>query len=152
MMNRSITIIGKLNIPSVVIFIMVATLITGCSSTKTTIQTSTVKTSSDDRNVWKACIESLPAISFSARYTESASGLITAEEAVAGGKGNGSRLYIRISREAGNTIVAVKYAPPPGTEGNAGTAAKFVEALKQRIPDLEPVIINSSEKTSKSSQ
>ncbi len=128
----------------IVIFISVI-LITGCSS----VQTSTLKTGSDYKKVWNACLDSLADIRFSASSTDSSSGLIIADQAVVGGKGTVSRLNIRISSESGRTIVAVKYVPPPGTIGGGGTVDRFVAALKQRIPDIEPVIVTSTGKSEK---
>lgn len=150
MTNHTMIIVKKLNKLSVIVITIFAILITGCSSVQTsTVQTSTVKTSSDYRSVWQACINSLSDIRLAAISTDSTSGLITAGQAASGKKAPVARLNIRISRESGNTLVAVEYVPSPGTAEDDGTADRFLKALKQRIPNLEPVIINNSEKTAK---
>jgi uncharacterized protein YceK len=150
MITHAMTIVKKLNKLSVIVTIMLSILITGCSSVQTpTEKTSSdykaVKTSTDYRKVWSACIDSLSDIQLAAISTDSASGLITAGQTASDKKAPVPRLNIRISSDAKNTFVAVE----SGTAEDNGTVDRFLKALKQRIPNLEPVIINSSGKTVK---
>jgi hypothetical protein len=148
MIAHAMAVVKKLNKLSIIVIIMFTILITGCA----TVQTSQLTTRSDYKKVWNACIDSLPDVRFSVSSTDAASGLIIADQAVVSGHGTVSRLNIRVSRGSGNTIVVVKYVPPPGTIGGYGTADRYVAALKQKIPDLEPMIDNNEGKTAKTSQ
>ncbi len=130
MIATTITIVKKSSIFTVITILLI---ITGCAS----VQVSSVKTSGDYNKVWKACIDSLSDVRFSASSTDPVSGLIIADQAVLGGHGTVSRLNIQVSKESGSTIVVVKFVPPPGTMGGGGIVGKYVEALKQRIPDLD---------------
>jgi hypothetical protein len=103
-----------------------------CAST----QQSMGRTKAGFDEVWKACIDSLSDVRFSASSTDPKTGLIIADSAVVGGGGAVSRLNIMVSSGAGGTEVSVKFVPPFGTVGGYGTASDYIKALQKRIPDL----------------
>jgi hypothetical protein len=117
--------------------VVLVACISGCS----TVQQVTVRTNNDYKKVWDACIDSVVDVRFSVSSTDASSGLIIADQPVFGGSGEVSRLNIRLFKALTSTDVSVKYIPPFGTIGGGGTAERYVAALKQRIPDLEPVIV-----------
>jgi hypothetical protein len=112
--------------------------ISSCAS----VQVATVKSNSNYKKVWKACLDSLSDVRYSASSTDSASGLIIADQAVVSGHGTVSRLNINLSKESNGVVVVVKFVPPPGTIGGQGTADAYVEALKKRLPDLKTIVSN----------
>ena len=105
----------------------------GCAG----VQQSVVKSKSSYELIWKACIDSLSDVEFSASSTDMGSGLIIADQAVIGGGGTVSRLNIMLTKSADGVSVNVKFVPPPGTMGGGGTVDEYVKALKERIPDIE---------------
>lgn len=105
----------------------------GCAG----VQQLVVKSNSSYESVWRASIDSLSDVRFSASSTDMGSGLIVADQAVVGGKGTVSRLNIMLTKSAGGVSVSVKFVPPFGTIGGGGTADAYVKALKERIPDIE---------------
>ena len=113
-----------------------------CLSACASIQSSTVKTKSDYNKAWSACLDAVTDVQFSVSSTDPTSGLIIADQPVMGGHGQVSRLNIRLNKDMAGTVIFVKFVPPPGTIGGGGTAEKYVNALKERFPDLEPVVIN----------
>jgi hypothetical protein len=111
-------------------FVLVLFLV-GCLAS---VEMSTVKTKDDYKNVWNACLDSLPDIQFAASSVDSASGLIIAEKSI----GRAAlRLNIRVEKSSYETVVVVKFIPPSGALVGQGTAEKYVAALKKRIPDLQ---------------
>ncbi len=130
-----------------IVIMMIAIIIVGCSSNNTSTKKSgdytvTMKTGYDVPAVWKAGIESLPEIRFSATSTNSTTGLISAEQITGKGKGPAARLNIRVSRTSGSTMVVISYTAPDGTAGDHAAADQFITALKKRITDLEPAVKN----------
>ncbi|HEY3307721.1 MAG TPA: hypothetical protein VGJ93_04655 [Desulfuromonadaceae bacterium] len=126
------------NVLRVLALVALAACISACAS----VQQTTVRTKNDDyKKVWNACVDSVADVQFSVSSTDSTSGLIIADQAVMGGHGTVSRLNIQLFKALTSTDVSVKFIPPPGTIGGGGTAERFVAALKQRIPDLEPVVL-----------
>ena len=87
--------------------------------------------------VWKACIDSLADVRFSATSASKDSGLIVADQAVVGGHGSVSRLNIMVEKVGSGTSVKITFIPPPGTVGGGGTADEYVMALKKRVPALQ---------------
>ena len=118
-------------------FIAFATLLcvsfVGCAG----VQQSVVKSKASYESIWKACIDSLSDVQYSASSTDMATGLIVADQAVIGGGGKVSRLNIMLTKSADGVSVSVKFIPPPGTIGGGGTVDEYVKALKERIPDIE---------------
>lgn len=127
--------IGK----SFVFAILVLALgLAGCSTTgarRASDYTITLKTSQDVGKVWKAGIEVLPEIRYTAISTSATSGFILAEQAT--GKNQKATLQIRVSKSSGSTLVAVDYVAPAGGPSDHAAADQFAAALKKRIPDLE---------------
>ena len=105
----------------------------GCAG----VQQSVVKSKASYESIWKACIDSLSDVQYSASSTDMATGLIVADQAVIGGGGKVSRLNIMLTKSADGVSVSVKFIPPPGTIGGGGTVDEYVKALKERIPDIE---------------
>jgi hypothetical protein len=101
------------------------------------VQQSVVKSKSSYEAVWKACIDSLADVQFSASSTDMTSGIIIADQATVGGGGTVSRLNIMLAKSADGVSVTVKFVPPPMAIGGGGTADEYVKALKGRIPDIE---------------
>jgi hypothetical protein len=118
------------------LFILIAYGATSCAS----VQLATVKTNNNYKKVWKACLDSLADVQFSASSTDYASGLIIADQAVVSGHGTVSRMNIQVSKESEGIIVTVKFVPPPFTIGGQGTTDAYVEALKKRLPDLKTIV------------
>jgi len=108
-------------------------LFVGCAE----VQQSVVKSKSGYESIWKACIESLSDVRYSASSTDKGSGLIIADQAVVGGRGTVSRLNIMLTNSADGVSVSVKFVPPPGTVGGGSIVDHYVAALKERIPDIE---------------
>ena len=125
------------NVLRVLVLVVLAACISACSS----VQQSTVRTKDDYQKVWNACVDVVADVQFSVSSTDPTSGLIIADQAVFGGHGQVSRLNIRLFKALTSTDVTVKFIPPPGTIGGGSTAERYVAALKQRIPDLEPVVL-----------
>lgn len=125
------------NLLRVLILVALAAYISACAS----VQQSTMRTKDDYQKVWNACVDVVADVQFSVSSTDPTSGLIIADQAVFGGKGQVSRLNIRLFKALTSTDVSVKFIPPPGTIGGGGTAERYVTALKKRIPDLEPVVL-----------
>ena len=119
------------------VLIALAASISACA----TVQQTTVRTKDNYQKVWNACVDVVADVQYSVSSTDPTSGLIIADQAVLGGHGQVSRLNIRLFKALTGTDVTVKFIPPPGTIGGGGTAERYVTALKQRIPDLESVII-----------
>ena len=117
--------------------LLLAIGLSACSS----VQQATVRTNHDYKKVWDACVDTVPDVQFSVSSTDSSAGLIIADQPVFGGHGEVSRLNIRLFKALTSTDVSVKFIPPPGTIGGGGTAERYVDALKQRIPDLESVVL-----------
>ena len=105
----------------------------GCAG----VQQSVVKSKASYESIWKACIDSLSDVKFSASSTDMGTGLIIADQAVIGGSGTVSRLNIMLTKSADGVSVNVKFVPPPGTIGGGGIVDAYVKALKERIPDIE---------------
>jgi len=110
----------------------------GCAS----VQQVEAKTNAKYTKVWKACLDSLADVQFSATSTDLASGLIVADQAVVSGHGTVSRLNITVIKASRGITVTVKFVPPPMTIGGQGTADAYIQALKQRIPDLKVMVSN----------
>lgn len=104
-----------------------------CASTQQSLVRS--KTSYD--KVWKACLDSLFDVRFSATSADPKTGFIIADQAVVGGSGTVSRLNIMVTRVSDSTEVSVSFVPPPGTIGGHNIVDNYVTAVKKRIPDIE---------------
>lgn len=127
-MNRTISFL--------VLLLLIVFSVISCAS----VQVVSAKTNNKFDKVWKACLDSLSDVQFSATSTDKASGLIIADQAVVSGHGTVSRLNISLSKESKGIIVTVRFVPPPLTVGGQGIADAYVEALKQRLPDLKTVV------------
>jgi len=121
--------------------VVVLVVLAACISACTGVQQATVRTKDDYQKVWNACVDATADVQFSVSSTDPTSGMIIADQAVMGGHGSVSRLNIRLFKALTSTDVSVKFIPPPGTIGGGSTAERYVAALKQRIPDLEPVVL-----------
>jgi hypothetical protein len=108
-------------------------VVVGCA----TIQESTVSSKASYNTIWRACIDSLSDVRYSASSTDKTSGIIIADQAVFQGQGTVSRLNIMLEKTTSGVSVKVKFVPPPGTMGGGGTADSYIKALKKRIPDIQ---------------
>ena len=113
--------------------VALAVFLVSCASTQQALLRS--KTSYDE--VWKACVDSLFDVQFSARSADPKTGLIVADQAVVMGRGTVSRLNITVTRVGDGTEVSVNFVPPPGMVGGQGIADSYVKAVKKQIPDIE---------------
>jgi len=104
-----------------------------CASTQQYVLRS--KASYDE--VWKACVDSLFDVSFSASSADPKTGLIVADQAVVMGRGTVSRLNIMVTRVGDSTEVGVNFVPPPGTIGGQNITDNYVKAVKKRVPDID---------------
>jgi hypothetical protein len=100
-------------------------------------QQSMVRSKATYDEVWKACIDSLFDVNFSASSADPKTGLIVADQAVVLGHGTVVRLNIMVTRAADGTEVSVNFVPPPGTFGGVGIVDNYAKALKKRVPDIE---------------
>ena len=137
MIVRKISGSKKSSISTIIAMILFALMIAGCAS----VQTSTVASKQDSKKVWRASLNSLNAVGFSAIKTDAKKSIITAGPIVAaGGKDDGSRMTITVEKKSPKTVVVVKYEPAKGSMGGQDIAGKYVDALKKKIPDLETVV------------
>ena len=108
-------------------------VVSSCASTKQYVLRS--KANYDD--VWRARIDSLFDVRFSASSADPKTGLIVADQAVVMGRGTVARLNITVTRVGDNTEVGVNFVPPPGTIGGQNITDNYVAAVKKRIPDVD---------------
>lgn len=118
---------------STLLVLALAVIVASCAVTQRAMLRG--KASYDE--VWKACIDSLFDVRFSASSADPKTGLIVAEQAVVMGGGTVSRLNITVIRIANGTEVTVNFVPPPWTIGGQGIVDNYVAAVKKRIPDIE---------------
>ena len=118
----------------VVLVAVLGLFIAGCA----TVQQSVVKSKASYETVFRACIDALPEIQFSASSADQASGLIVAEQPVFGGGGKVSRMNIMLTKSSDGVSVSVKFIPPPGTVtiGDGGFVNRYIGVLRDRIPDI----------------
>jgi len=116
-----------------ILLLAVAVSVASCAATKQYVLRS--KASYDE--VWKACVDSLFDVRFSASSADPKTGLIVADQAVVGGRGTVSRLNITVSRVGDSTEVGVNFVPPPGTIGGQNITDNYVKAVQRRVPDVE---------------
>jgi hypothetical protein len=113
--------------------VLLVLVVVSCAST----QRSTFRSKTSYDEVWRACLDSLFDIQFSASSADPNTGLIVADQAVVLGRGTVARLNIIVTRLGEHVDVSVNFVPPPGTSGWYGIAEKYVTAVKRRIPDIE---------------
>jgi hypothetical protein len=87
--------------------------------------------------IWKACIDSLSDVRFSASSTDKEGGLIIADQSVVMGEGSVARLNIMLTKSSGGTSIDVKFVPPPGSVGGFGIVDDYYAALRSRLPDIK---------------
>lgn len=124
---------SRSTLSTMLLLVVAVFVVAACASTQQYVLRS--KASYDE--VWKACVDSLFDVRFSASSADPKTGLIVADQAVVLGRGTVSRLNIMVTRVGDGTEVGVNFVPPPGTIGGQNITDDYVKAVKKRVPDVE---------------
>ena len=98
----------------------------------------TERTADPKPKVFQACVDTLSDVNFSVASTDPNSGLIVGDRQIA--QGESSKLNVTVTDDAGGTRVVVKFIPPTNAMGGNDTAQQYVDALKTRLPGIQPVV------------
>jgi hypothetical protein len=97
---------------------------------------------SSDRyeTVFRACVAAAADVGFGVTSADSASGFISASQAVFSGQGTSVTLTVTVRHNNGRVAVDADFVRPPGTVSLGGDFSEnfdqYVAAVKKRVPDV----------------
>jgi hypothetical protein len=117
----------------------VAVGLAGCAGERAT---GTFRSSASYDRLYAASLGAVPDIGYSVVSASKADGTIFGQQHVTLGEGSAVGLSASVTREAGGSVLRVKFIAPPNTFalGSFGqNVSDYVAAVRSRVPDVRPM-------------